>query len=81
MRSDLSNEFKISKVLKGWCVILLCYLISADCGVPDFQDELSLNLKSLQDKLESFKKIDITCENMLQHIKVTCHEILFVFSF
>lgn len=61
-------------------VILFSYLISADCGVLDFQDELSLSLKSLQDKLESLKRIHITSADMFQHIKVTCDVMIFGFE-
>lgn len=62
-------------------VILFSYLISADCGLLDFQDELSLSLKSLQDKLESLKRIHIMSADMFQYIKVTCDEMIFGFEF
>lgn len=39
-----------------------------------FQEELALSLKSLQDKLDSLKRIHMTSADMVKYIKVTCDE-------
>lgn len=41
-----------------------------------FQDELSLSLKSLQNKLETLKRIHLTSTNLFKYIKVTCDEMI-----
>lgn len=40
----------------------------------NFQDELTLSLKSLQDKLESLKRIQRNSEDVFKYIKVSCNE-------
>lgn len=54
------------------CMDLSFFLtINSSWAFLGFQDELSLSLESLQEKLESLKRMQQTTAGMVQYIKVT----------
>ena len=49
------------------------------CWLLDFQDELTLSLKNLQEKVDSLNRIHTTSADMFKYIKVTSDKMTDIF--